>query len=101
MSIETARTCPAPDQSKPASNLRNKSADSVFATAPAQQVFVEQIIDPNLNIKTFRVGNFGFADYIFEVPPNKLSYQTRIDLRDSLGIYLDFFATVDIKNRKL
>lgn len=75
--------------------------DPEFATAPAQEVFIVQEIDPDLNLSSFRVGNFGFGDYIFEVTTTKPYYQTRIDLVDSLGIYLDFYAGTDQLNNKI
>ncbi len=75
--------------------------DPEFATAPAQEVFIEQIIDNDLNFKSYRVSNFGFGNYIFEVSTTKPFYQTRIDLVDSLGIYLDFLAGTNLEENKL
>lgn len=75
--------------------------DPVFATAPAQVVRITQTLDADLDPRTFRLGNFGFGDRIFEVPANRAFYATRIDLRDSLGIYVDVAAGVDVATREV
>jgi len=37
------------------------------ATAPAQRVFIRHQLDDDLDIRTFRIGDFGFGDFIREV----------------------------------
>jgi hypothetical protein len=65
------------------------------ATAPAQQVVITQQLDPNLDWRTFRLGSFGFGGQIFQVPVNAAYYQTRIDLTQTSGFYVDVTATID------
>ena len=70
--------------------------DADLAMAAARKVSVTVPLHEKLNFATFGVGNFGFGSYIFEVEGSPSSYQTRIDLRDSMGIYLDVVAGLDI-----
>jgi hypothetical protein len=44
--------------------------DPTLASAPAQQVNITMPLDPNLDPRTFRLGNFGFGGLYFTVPPN-------------------------------
>jgi len=74
--------------------------DPEFATAPAQKVVVNFPIDEHLNMFSFRLVNFGFGDYIFEVPPNTSFYTNRLDLRDSLGVYVDVTAGLDVTQQQ-
>lgn len=69
--------------------------DPVFATAPAQVVRITQLLDADLDFRTFRVGDFGFGESFFEVPENRAFYTTRIDLVDTLGIFVDVAAGID------
>ena len=43
--------------------------NDVSATAPAQLVLVETSLDSNLDIRTLRVGTFGFSNFTLEVEP--------------------------------
>ncbi len=70
--------------------------DPVFATAPAQVVRVTQQLDNDLDFRTFRLGDFGFGDIFIDVPDNRAFYQTRLDLTEIKGIYVDFVAGVDV-----
>ena len=70
--------------------------DADLAMAAARKVSVTVPLHEKLNFATFGVGNFGFGSYIFEVEGSPSSYQTRIDLRDSLGIFVDVVAGLDI-----
>lgn len=74
--------------------------DPKFATAPAQKVTIDHELDSNTNLTSFRLGDFGFASYVFEVPSNSSYYSKRLDLKDSLGIYLDVTAGLDINAKK-
>ncbi len=74
--------------------------DPDFATAPASRVTVDLPLDSNFDLNSFRVGNFGFDEQIFTVPDNKSSYYTRLDLRDSMGIYVDVTAGLNKSQRK-
>jgi len=74
--------------------------DPDFATAPAQKVVVTTPIDPNANIFSFRLGRFGFGDFVFEVPENKTFYSTRLDVTDSLGVVVDLVAGIDVTEKE-
>lgn len=74
--------------------------DPTFATAPAQKVFINSPIDPHLNIYSFRLGKFGFGDFVFEVPENSTFYTTQLDVKDSLGVIVDVIAGIDVVKRE-
>lgn len=69
--------------------------DPEFAEAPAQRVEVRLPLDEQLDPLSFRLGSFGFGAYVFSVPSNKSFYTTRIDVSDSLGVFVDVTAGVD------
>jgi len=48
--------------------------DSTFATTAAQRVEIRQQLDDDINPLSFRVGDFGFGEYYFEVPKGLSSY---------------------------
>jgi hypothetical protein len=75
--------------------------DPKFATAPALKVVVELPIDSDLNLFSVRLGDFGFANMVFSVPANTTSYSKRLDLRDSLDIYVDVTAGIDVASKKV
>ena len=70
--------------------------DPDLATAAASKVTITLPLHEKLNYGTFGVGGFGFGSHVFAVEGSPSSYQTRIDLRDTLGIYLDVVAGLDI-----
>ena len=70
--------------------------DPELANAPAQKVRITQQLDSDLDERTFRVGDFGFGDTFIDVPENRAFYQTRLDLTEEKGIYVDVFAGIDI-----
>ncbi|MFZ1369571.1 MAG: RHS repeat-associated core domain-containing protein, partial [Ferruginibacter sp.] len=65
------------------------------ASAPAKFVRVTSPIEPKQDAATFQLGNFGFNNQTFAVPPNLASYYHRLDCRDSLGLYVDITAGYD------
>ncbi|MBX3253665.1 MAG: T9SS type A sorting domain-containing protein [Chitinophagaceae bacterium] len=72
-----------------------------FATAPAQNVTVHLPVDPKININSLRLSNFGFGTYRFDVPENSTYYTGRLDLRDSLGLFVDLTSGIDIINNEI
>ena len=70
--------------------------DAELAMAAASKVTITVPLHDKLNYATFGVGSFGFGSHIIAVEGSPSSYQTRIDLRDSLGIFLDVVAGLDI-----
>jgi CARDB/Calx-beta domain/Bacterial pre-peptidase C-terminal domain/RTX calcium-binding nonapeptide repeat (4 copies) len=74
--------------------------DPKLATANANIVRITQTLDDDLDVRSFRVGSFGFGDVNIDVPDNRAFYQTRLDLRSTKGIYLDVLAGIDIATRE-
>ncbi|GAB4015099.1 hypothetical protein GCM10028808_39510 [Spirosoma migulaei] len=74
--------------------------DPKLATAPAQNVTVYVPIHPKLNPSSLRLSDFGFGSFNFTVPPNTSIYSKRLDVRDSLGVFVDVTAGLDVANRR-
>jgi hypothetical protein len=74
--------------------------DPEFATAPALKVIIYLPIDGKLNPNSFRLGDFGFGSFLFNVPPNTAAYTARLNVKDSLGVYVDVTAGLDMVNRR-
>ncbi|MHC1706312.1 MAG: dockerin type I domain-containing protein [Bacteroidales bacterium] len=72
--------------------------DPDLATAPAQKVVITHAFDPHINRSSLKLGDFGFSNMIFNVPPNTSSYSARLDLRDSLGFFVDLTAGINVGN---
>ena len=75
--------------------------DPEFATAPAQLVQIDLPLDTNFDIFSVRIASFGFGFFSFEVPPNTTYYQERLDVRDSLNVFVDVTAGVDVVENKV
>jgi hypothetical protein len=71
--------------------------DPERATAPAQVVEIRHPLDANVDTRSFELGTIGFANQTFEVPTNRASYSTRLDVRDSLGVFVDVTAGLDVQ----
>ncbi len=69
--------------------------DASQATAPAKFVRVTVPVEPKQDPASFQIGNFGFNTTTFNVPTNTSSYYTRLDVRDSLGLFVDVTAGYD------
>jgi hypothetical protein len=74
--------------------------DPIFATSAAQTVRVVHPIPPEINIFSFRLGDFGFGQHNFTVPANTVHYSTQLDLSDELGVLVDVLAGIDVVNRE-
>jgi len=74
--------------------------DPEFATAPAQMVEVRHPFNVNVSKFTFRLTDFGFGDFVYLVPANKTFYSERIDVVDSLGVFVDIIAGIDVVNNE-
>lgn len=75
--------------------------DPKAATAPAQNVFVRLPVDQKININSLQLGDFGFGKYRFTVPVGSSFYSGRLDLRDSLHVYVDVTAGIDVINNEI
>jgi hypothetical protein len=71
-----------------------------FATAPAQKVQIYLPVSQKLNPYSLRLGDFGFGSFLFSVPPNTTAYTTRLDVKDSLGVFVDVTAGLDLINSR-
>ncbi len=70
------------------------------ANAPAKDVVITQTLDADLDLRTFRVTSFGFGDRSYELPGSgRAYYRDRLDLRDSLGLFVDVTTTLDVQSR--
>jgi hypothetical protein len=67
-----------------------------MASAAARHVEVLFPVEPNYELMSFRLGDFGFGIFNFSVPPNTAYYTQRLDVRDSLGIFVDVIAGLDV-----
>ena len=74
--------------------------DPNFATAAAQRVEVRHKVHSKVSRSTFVVGTFGFGSHVFSVEGSPSSYQTRLDLIEDMGIYVDVVAGLDVVNNE-
>ena len=70
--------------------------DPEIATAPAQIVRIDVPVPTHINPFSVNIGDFGWGPYNFEVPEGRTFYQTRLDLTDSLNLFVDVTAGIDI-----
>ncbi len=74
--------------------------DPNLATAPAQEVRIKVPLNDKVDPYSLRIGNFGFGYFDFTVPTGSSFYQKRLDVRDSLGVYVDVTAGLDVVNHE-
>ncbi len=65
------------------------------ATAPASLVTITDDLSPDLIAGSFRLGHIQIFDRTIEIPPNRISYSTTVDLRATRGVLLEIVAGVD------
>ncbi|MEJ6486264.1 Calx-beta domain-containing protein [Nostoc punctiforme UO1] len=70
------------------------------ATAPAQKVTIIHPLDSDLDVRTFRLGDFGWSGITFDVPNNVAFYSQRLDLTATKGFFVDVAAGVDVANKE-
>lgn len=68
------------------------------ATARARYIKITTPVEPKQDETTLELGNFGFNNQSFEIPPGTSSYYQRLDTRDSTGVYVDITAGYDVIN---
>lgn len=69
------------------------------ATAPAAEVTITQTLDADFDPATFEIASFGWAAVRVEVEPGTIALARRIDVRDTIGLYVDVEATFDPATR--
>jgi len=74
--------------------------DPQFATANAQQVDVRFDFQQKELMKDFTLGGFGFANMSWEMEKPSNTYQNRINLADTMGIYVDLIAGLDVTQKQ-
>ena len=74
--------------------------DPEFATAAAQKVDVRFDFPNKAWMKGFGIGGYSFANMSFPVAKPSNAYQQRIDLKDSLGYYVDLIAGLDVAKQQ-
>ena len=70
--------------------------DPDFATANAQKVDVRFNFTDKAAMKGFGLGTYGFANQSWDIEDAPAAYQNRLDLRDSMHIYVDLTAGIDV-----
>ncbi|BFM39775.1 Calx-beta domain-containing protein [Synechocystis sp. LKSZ1] len=63
-------------------------------TTPVAKVVLTVDLDTDLDLTTFSLEDFGFGDIVVDVSTGSQSYAERLDLRSSLGVFVD--ATADL-----
>ncbi|PVD52724.1 hypothetical protein DC498_07270 [Terrimonas sp.] len=71
------------------------------ATAPARFIRITTPVQPKQDPNTLELGSFGFNNQEFEIPAGNSAYYTRLDCRDSLGIYVDVIAGYDVTKNEI
>jgi hypothetical protein len=74
--------------------------DPKQATAPVNKVAIIHPIDKNADMFSFRLGDFSFRGYTFEVPQNASYFSKRLNFVDSLGIFIDVTAGIDVTQKQ-
>ncbi len=75
--------------------------DSTLASAPALAVNITQQLDSTIDARSYRLGNFGFGDFVFTPPANSAYFSERLDVVDSLGVYVDITAGINLNTRTI
>ena len=70
------------------------------ATAPAQRVLITHNVDSDLDLRTFKLGSFGFGNFTKELDYTRAIYQDTIDFREQLGYVLNVRSGIDIVNEQ-
>lgn len=74
--------------------------DPEFAGANAQTVDVRFDFPDKSLIRRFNLGTYGFANMAWNVDDNISAYQNRLDLKDTMNIYVDLVAGVDVSQNQ-
>lgn len=74
--------------------------DPEFATAAAQKVDVRFDFPNKAWMKGFGIGGYSFSNMSFPVTKPSNAYQQRIDLKDSLGYYVDLIGGLDVAKQQ-
>lgn len=75
--------------------------DPKLATAPAQVVTITQKLDTTADARTVRLTSLGFARFVHDIQGGRATYSTRLDVRDSLNLFVDVTAGVDVTTNSI
>lgn len=75
--------------------------DPEFATTAALRVTIRQELDPDVNPASFSLGEFGFSNMTFQVPANRTTYSTVLNLEDSIGVDVEVTGGLDFVNNEI
>lgn len=78
-------------------NIRFENLDT--ATAPAQEVFVTQVLDDDLDLDTFAFQSFGWNDIVVDLPPGLQSFDRVVDLRGEQDLVVNVSGELDPASR--
>ena len=67
------------------------------ASAPAQQIVITQLLDPDIDPTSFSLGDFGWGSFHFSIPGNTTFYSQLLDLSEQCGYFVDVTAFIDIE----
>jgi hypothetical protein len=76
-------------------DFANQPTVTTPAPAPAQQVTIQDQLDPGIDSRTFRLGSFSFDNMTFSVPANSAYYQSMLNLQQQMGFDVSVTATID------
>lgn len=71
-----------------------------LATAPAQYIRITVPAHEKMDAGTFQLSSVGFNDFTFVIPDNPIATYQRLDVRDSLGLFVDLNAGYDVVNNQ-
>jgi RHS repeat-associated protein len=73
--------------------------DPQQATAPAQEVFITETLDADLDWNTFELGDIGFGSLFVDVPDRLQSYRTRLEYQNQDGtpLLVDFDSSLNLQ----
>lgn len=74
--------------------------DPSFATAHAQIVDISIDMPDVRLLNDFKLGAYTFANRSYDIPNEPNFYSMRLDVRDSLDIYVDVLAGMDVENKR-
>lgn len=83
-------------------SVKNKIPYTIFfendttATAPVKYLKITSPVEPKQDAATLELGNVGFNNFSFDIPPGNSFYYQRLDARDSAGLFIDMTAGYDI-----
>jgi RHS repeat-associated protein len=71
------------------------SNNATRGTTPIAQVTISEELDSDLDLNTFSLNSFAFGNVYVTVPPGSQNFSKRLDLQDTLGVFVDVRAGLD------